>query len=537
MATNLTRSTTPVHFISPPTRDGFGEDGKPGLYCVCGAAADEPGWRRERVGMRLIMVAVVTILMGVSFPSDGISQEFDTELKKWMEGPVRYLATRAEIKAFRLLETDEARAGFIETFWSRRDPTPETLINEHRQLLWERVQEANRLFIDSTRPGWRTDRGRIYILYGPPSQIEQDIHADTEGLPTAGRGLIRWIYEGRPGERRDLDPVVIVPFVRDMTGEYRISYDPKLSSVFFDVLSAGDPSSRPWETWLPDHLAYSRSPLAIMLDLGKLQELPSQEEVLLERVDSYEAFVGDTLPVALHRYRHQTEGGHVISVTAALPEAAGSGSPALIARFVPGHPSSQSRILGEDSFRVEGEGAVRLAQARLTLAPDTYDVTVLVVDPGSRTSSLFRTELNVEDPAAGGIQISDITLARALEPLPYTTLASYDEPFVVGGFRVVPRVDASVPRGESMALFYEVYGGQAPYRVTYRLEGRKPGGEWKLLGPPVVQDGAQGAQGWEVPTAANWPLGEYRVRVLVEDAGGAATDGILAFDLVAGDGA
>ena len=95
-------------------------------------------------------------------------------LKKWTQGPVRYVATASEMNAFKMLETDGARAGFIETFWLRRDPTPNTLNNESRQLFWERVRDANEMFTDRPGEGWKTDRGKILILHGPPTKIEDE---------------------------------------------------------------------------------------------------------------------------------------------------------------------------------------------------------------------------------------------------------------------------------------------------------------------------------------------------------------------------
>jgi hypothetical protein len=119
-------------------------------------------------------------------------------------------------------------------------------VNEYRTLFWERVSEANRTFMDSPRPGWMTDRGKIYILYGPPTSVEDRPEIDTGSGPIASRGLIRWFYD-KPGGRRDVDPVVVVPFVPDVTGEYRVSYDPQLASVFLAMDSLQHEAVRQYE--------------------------------------------------------------------------------------------------------------------------------------------------------------------------------------------------------------------------------------------------------------------------------------------------
>ena len=82
---------------------------------------------------------------------------------------VGYIITKAERKIFLELP-DAGRDDFIEEFWQRRDPDPETPVNEYRLEYEARVKRAGELFHGEGRPGWLTDRGRIYILFGPPSE-------------------------------------------------------------------------------------------------------------------------------------------------------------------------------------------------------------------------------------------------------------------------------------------------------------------------------------------------------------------------------
>src|SRR5262245_34716971 len=92
--------------------------------------------------------------------------DYDAPDTRRREGPVRYLLTKDEDDAFRRLKTDEERAGFIRTFWASRDPDATTPENEYRDTFYARVAQANRVFTDSTKPGWKTDRGKIFILLG-----------------------------------------------------------------------------------------------------------------------------------------------------------------------------------------------------------------------------------------------------------------------------------------------------------------------------------------------------------------------------------
>jgi GWxTD domain-containing protein len=92
---------------------------------------------------------------------DPVSEEFYSK--------VRYIMTSEESKIFIELPPS-ARAEFIGEFWKRRDPTPGTEENENKEAYFERIEESNRLFRGGGRPGWLQDRGRIYILFGPPNE-------------------------------------------------------------------------------------------------------------------------------------------------------------------------------------------------------------------------------------------------------------------------------------------------------------------------------------------------------------------------------
>ena len=81
---------------------------------------------------------------------------------------VRYILTKKERKIFLELP-DSEREQFIEEFWERRDPDPDTEENEFKMEYFSRVEKTTELFRSEVKPGWVTDRGRIYILFGPPT--------------------------------------------------------------------------------------------------------------------------------------------------------------------------------------------------------------------------------------------------------------------------------------------------------------------------------------------------------------------------------
>src|SRR5438093_12048987 len=121
------------------------------------APAPQAAWQERRLADRVARRSI----------------DYDAPDARWREGPVRYLLTKDEDDAFRRLKTDEERAAFIRTFWASRDPDTSTPENEYRDMFYARVAQANRVFTDSTKPGWKTDRGKIFILLGPPDEVEQ----------------------------------------------------------------------------------------------------------------------------------------------------------------------------------------------------------------------------------------------------------------------------------------------------------------------------------------------------------------------------
>ncbi|HXO37262.1 MAG TPA: GWxTD domain-containing protein, partial [Candidatus Acidoferrum sp.] len=91
--------------------------------------------------------------------------------KKWLDEDVRWIITDEELSAFKKLANNAERDVFIEGFWQRRDPTPDTAENEYKEEHYRRIAYANEHYASGI-PGWKTDRGRIYITYGPADEVE-----------------------------------------------------------------------------------------------------------------------------------------------------------------------------------------------------------------------------------------------------------------------------------------------------------------------------------------------------------------------------
>src|SRR6266403_3976425 len=102
--------------------------------------------------------------------------------KKWLDEDVTYIITSEERAAYKALKTDEEREQFIENFWLRRDPTPDTVENEFKEDHYARIAYANERYASGI-PGWKTDRGRIYIIWGKPDEIESHPTGGTYDRP------------------------------------------------------------------------------------------------------------------------------------------------------------------------------------------------------------------------------------------------------------------------------------------------------------------------------------------------------------------
>src|SRR5947199_154626 len=102
-----------------------------------------------------------------------LRKELETPYKKWLNEDVLYIITDEEKQAWKRLSTDDERENFIEQFWIRRDPTPDSVENEFKEEHYRRIAYANERFASGI-PGWKTDRGRIYITFGPPAEIESN---------------------------------------------------------------------------------------------------------------------------------------------------------------------------------------------------------------------------------------------------------------------------------------------------------------------------------------------------------------------------
>ncbi len=177
-----------------------------------------------------ILLAISSVLVFAAVQQQDASQSSNAAAQvalaspwdKWLTEDVVYIITDEERRAFRGLATDAERERFVEQFWLRRDPTPGTPVNEFKEEHYRRIAFTNNHFPGQSVAGWKTDRGRIYITFGPPDEI--DSH------PCIGPNTAKdvWRYRFIEGIGNN----VLIEFDDPAcTGEYRMTMDPNAAPV------------------------------------------------------------------------------------------------------------------------------------------------------------------------------------------------------------------------------------------------------------------------------------------------------------------
>src|SRR5438045_8280965 len=171
-----------------------------------------------------------------------LRKDLETPYRKWMNEDVAYIISDEERAAFKRLQTDEEREQFIEQFWLRRDPTPDSIENEFKEEHYRRIAYANERFASGI-PGWKTDRGRIYIIHGKPDEIESHPSGGTYDRPFEEGGGTTSTYPFEIWRYRYIEGMgnnVELEFVdKSLTGEYRLTIDPNEKDALLYVPGAG----------------------------------------------------------------------------------------------------------------------------------------------------------------------------------------------------------------------------------------------------------------------------------------------------------
>jgi len=418
-----------------------------------------------------------------------LEQELAGPFKKWLNEDVTYIITDEERQALRRLSTDEEREQFIEQFWLRRDPSPDTSENEFKEEHYRRIAYANERYASGI-PGWKADRGRIYIAFGPADEVESHPSGGTyERPPEEGGGTTstfpfeKWRYRYLEGIGTD----IILEFVDPtMTGEYRMTMDPSEKDALLMVPNAGltlmeqmgmsdktQRFNRTDGTRLGE--AFGGTPMRMnqfeRLELyAKVQKPPVIKFKDLEAaVESHIRY--NTLPFQLRTdYVKITNNSVLTAITIQLQnkdlvfkekEGLQHAAVNIFARITT--VSRRVANIFEDVVSVDvptellqqASGRSSIYQKAVPLAPGMYRMNVVLKDVIGETMSTYETALRVprfEDEKLGH---SSLILADLIEKVPTKSIGTGQ--FVVGSSKIRPRLNETFDRREKLGIYMQVY--------------------------------------------------------------------------------
>lgn len=435
-------------------------------------------------------LATLLALVLLSLPSASAAEleEYRTPDKDWARGPVRWILSDAEEKEFKKLPTDAQRAAFVKSFWEARDPTPGTPLNEFEALFWHKVKEADKAFT-TTDPGSLTDRGRVYLLLGPPSGTGKD-----------SRGRILWTYE--PGPTNGIAEKIQLTFVAPTQFTIQL-LDRKLLETYVQK----HPETRGVGWKIPQAPGEVLAPAAGAGEEAAEPETPETRR----QVAALEAVLakggGPTaVPFQAAWDFYATADGTTLTVlTLEAPREAahGGGDEGLrpFARLVPEAEGDKPvNLVGEQPFvpAADAPAGSFIYQARRNLKPGSYRVALIMEDRVIQgASGTLVQPLRVPDFRERTFTLSSVALLAAFRQADADLgpdAAPQAGPYVLGSFRIVPRVVPVFQRTDTLALYYQVYNptpdpatSRPNLEVTYSFF-INDAGTWKPYRKPIVKN-------------------------------------------------
>ncbi len=407
--------------------------------------------------------------------------------KRWVNEDVAYIITDEERKAYNRLATDEEREQFIEAFWRKRDPDPDTDENEFREEYLERIAYANQHFASGI-PGWKTDRGRIYIRFGPPHGKESNPSGGSYDRPSYHGGGSTTTYPFETWFYRHLEGVgsgIEIEFVDPTgTGKYRIARSPDEKDALAMVPGAGlTLSEQLGLSSKADRItggyggsSYTREQdnpftrLQILRDIeraprvnlnndlattdtGTLDDKPLNFDV---RVD----YIRQSDDRVIAAFTVQTENNDLTftdvgGVQTARMNIFGRVTSVAGRRVTTFEDPVTTTATVEDLAAAKNRKSVY--QRAVSLPPGTYKLDLVIRDVQSGAEGKQPVGFTVPKYESGKLATSTLMLAARLEDLSDRPAVGQ---FVIGTTKVIPNVSATYKRGEPVGLFMQVYNAQ-----------------------------------------------------------------------------
>ncbi len=493
-------------------------------------------------------------------------KEVSPQYRKWLDEDVVWIITDEERAAFKQLSNDEERDNFIEAFWQRRDPTPDTEENEYKEEHYARIAYANEHFASGI-PGWKTDRGRIYIMYGKPDEIDSHPSGGTYERPIEEGGGETSTYPFEDWRYRYIEGIgqeIIIEFVDTcMCGEYHMTldrsekdallYTPNAGLTLYEQMGLANKTARFQGNGLeklglgPMNADIQGKEFDRLEQFAKLQAAPpvkfkDLEEAVTSKVilnpmpfDVRWDFVkvtGDTVLVPVTIQMKNRE------ITFANKDGIQRGTVNIFGRL--------STLTGkvvqtfEDTVQVDvpAELLPRTAEnasvywKALPLRPGRYKLAIAVKDVNGDRKGVWARGIVVPDYSDEKLSTSTLIVADQMEPVPTKTIGTGS--FVIGTTKVRPRV---APADGKPALFKrdrdpKLNFWMQVYNLGIDEKTHKPSATFEYdivnmaTNKPVVQKvestETMGNVGEQVTlqktiSAANLQPGTYKIEIKVND--------------------
>ncbi len=483
-----------------------------------------------------------------------VKKEVKEVYKNWIKKDVAYIITSEEKKAFNQLKTDEERENFIENFWRRRDPNPDTEENEYREEYYERIAYANEHFASGI-PGWMTDRGKIYITWGKPDSVESHPSGGAYDRPSYEGGGSTTTYPFEVWFYRHLDNVgdgVEIEFVDPTgTGEYRIATSPYEKDALLMVPGAGlttaeqlgignkaDRISGQYQNG-SNYQREQDTPFRRLELITNLQRPPQVKYSDLQQLAGGDSGVIDNNPLAFQldvAFFRQSDDRVITAFTIQAD------NKELVFENVGGLETANMNIFGrimavsgkrsgifEDSVAANATSEEladtkekkSIYQKAVALAPGTYKVDVVVRDVRSGNKGIRSLGFTVPKYDEKKLDTSTLIIASKLRT---TSERDIGAMFVIGSAKVIPNLTGIYKKGQEVGIYMQVYNAgidQTTLRpavdVQYIL--MKDGKE--VLNQPEnwegLSDSGQRLTLARLLPTTGMPLGDYELKVKIKD--------------------
>jgi GWxTD domain-containing protein len=484
-----------------------------------------------------------------------VKPELKEAYKRWLNTDVAYIITKEEKRAFQALQTDEERENFIETFWRRRDPNPDTEENEYREEYYERIAYANQHYTSGI-PGWKTDRGRIYIAWGKPDSVESHPSGGSYDRPSYEGGGSTTTYPFEIWFYRHLDNVgdgVEIEFVDPTgTGEYRIARNANEKDALLMVPGAGLTTAE--QLGLSDKgdriagyngasgtnfMREQDTPFRRLEIITALQRPPQVKFSDLAGIAGGDSGVLDNNPLPFDLrvdFFRQSEDRVIATFTVQADNRE------LLFKDEGGLQTARLNVFGritavsgkrsgifEDSMTTNAttEELVELRDRRsvyqkaVALTPGTYKVDVVVRDVGTGNRGIVSQGFTVPRYDEKKLSTSTLILASKLRT---TTERDIGSAFVIGNAKVIPNLSGRYKQGQELGLYMQVYNAgvdQTTLRPAVDVEYVLTKDGKEVLRQPEdwsgLSDSGQRLTLARLLPTDRMPLGDYELKVITKD--------------------